>query len=213
MCRFLIIKSAEVFGPSTHLEKFSKICKNSEEFQGHGWGVYYLLNDEWKSYKSIKPIWEEEGIFSTFPKTKLFVAHARSAFRENTIALENTQPFQYKEWIFVFNGEIQGVKLKVEGSIGAHKVFNLIKDNLKNLNPEQAISKTKDIIEKNSKYIKALNMGLINKRNAYVLCKYNERKDYFTVHYYKEKGLNIICSKDYNGYKFKPIQNNQIIVI
>lgn len=213
MCRFIIIKSAKDFSPLNHLKEFSKICRSSEEFQGHGWGICYLSDGEWKGHKSIKPIWEEEDIFTSFPKTRIFVAHARSAFGEDTISLENTQPLQYREWLFVFNGEIRGVKLSVEGSTGAHKIFNLIKNYLKNSALEEAILKTKDLIEKNSKYVKALNLGLVNKRNAYMLCRYNEQREYFTIYYHKEYDMSIVCSQSYGGYDFKPMNNNQIIII
>ncbi len=60
MCRLLFIKSKTEFNISDHLKIFSEICKNSKEFQGHGWGCSYLVNNEWIHYKNIKPIWEDD---------------------------------------------------------------------------------------------------------------------------------------------------------
>jgi len=52
MCRLLFIKSESEFDIQEHLDIFSKICKNSKEYQGHGWGCRKLL---WKSNIKSSP--------------------------------------------------------------------------------------------------------------------------------------------------------------
>ena len=125
MCRLLFVKSKTEFNISDHLKIFSEICKNSKEFQGHGWGCSYIVNDDWVHYKNIKPIWEDDT--THFPSTKRLIVHARSAFQDKDIVVENNMPFYDDRHIFIFNGELNGVKIKADGRIGAEKIFNFIK--------------------------------------------------------------------------------------
>ena len=87
MCRILAVRSQEAFDIVTHLEKLSNISKNSQVFQGHGWGISYYEKNKWKLYRNINPIWESD--FSNLDKTKIFLAHARSAFQDEGIEIEN----------------------------------------------------------------------------------------------------------------------------
>ncbi len=79
----------------------------------------------WKFYKSINPVWQDD--FSRFGKTSLLVAHARSAFEDRDIVIENNMPFFDGRTVFIFNGELRGVKIRAEGRIGAEKIFNYIR--------------------------------------------------------------------------------------
>ncbi len=36
-------------------------------------------------------------------------------------------PFYDDQFIFIFNGELRGVRIKADGRIGAEKIFNFIK--------------------------------------------------------------------------------------
>ena len=92
MCRLLTIRSNTAFSIEPHLKKFADIAQNSKEYQGHGWGCAYLDEAaDWKIYKNINPVWEDD--LSRFGKTALFVAHARSAFEDRDIVIENNIPF------------------------------------------------------------------------------------------------------------------------
>jgi len=126
VCRLLTIKSETPFAITPHLKKFAAIAKNSKEFQGHGWGCAYL--DEtggWEFYKNINPVWQDE--FDQFGETTLLVVHARSAFEDRDIIVENNMPFFDSRTVFIFNGELRGVKIRAEGRIGAEKIFNYIR--------------------------------------------------------------------------------------
>lgn len=80
---------------------------------------------QWQIYRNIRPVWEDD--FSSLPDTTLLVAHARSAFEDKDIVVENNMPFSDGKAVFVFNGELRGVKIKEEGRIGAEKIFNFIR--------------------------------------------------------------------------------------
>src|SRR5262245_61052563 len=104
MCRLLLVKSDHEFAITEQLQRFAYIAKHSKEFQGHGWGCAYTENGVWKHYKNIQPIWEDR--FENFDRSRLLLAHARSAFRNEGIAVENNMPFFDERRVFIFNGEL-----------------------------------------------------------------------------------------------------------
>ena len=206
MCRLLFVQSKNDFSISEHLNIFSEICKNSKEYQGHGWGCSYIENGEWIHYKNITPIWE--GNISHFPTTNRLIVHARSAFQDKDIVVENNMPFYDNQYIFIFNGELQGVKIKSEGRIGAEKIFNFIKRFNKNTMLE-ALRKGVGIIYKRSSYVKAMNIIIADKRSVYVSSTYSEDPEYFGMHYKKNDNQLIICSENYpNTTGWIEIENN-----
>jgi len=207
MCRLLFKSSNEEFSIPEVLEKFAYICRHSKEFQGHGWGFSYLKVNDWVHYKNIKPIWEDD--FSQFGKTKRLTAHARSAFRDRDITLENNMPFYDDEYIFTFNGELQGVKIKEEGRIGAEKIFNYIKRFDKG-NFSEAFDKGIEVINKRTTYIKAMNIIIADKNKVWLSSQFNEEEDYFKMYYKKNNSEFIICSDPLDDNKWEEINNNTI---
>ena len=192
------------------MQKFADISKNSKEFQGHGWGCSYLENNSWKHYKSITPIWED-GL-SPFGNTTLLVAHARSAFQDKDIVVENNMPFYDENYVFIFNGELQGVKIKENGRIGAEKIFNFIK-RFDRGDMQAALKRGREIINKRTHYIRAMNIIIANKKQAFVSTEFREDETYFTLHYKQTgRGL-IICSTRYSGENdWAAIKNNTVRV-
>lgn len=206
MCRLLFIKSKIEFSISYHLNIFSGICKNSKEFQGHGWGCSYLVNNEWIHYKNINPIWEDDT--TNFPTTTRLIVHARSAFQDKDIVVENNMPFYDDKHIFIFNGELNGVKIKADGRIGAEKIFNFIK-RFYTTDMKSALMKGVDIIIKRSTYVRAMNIIISDKENVYVSSTYNEDPEYFGMYFKKLENDLIICSEKYpNQDGWKSIENN-----
>ncbi len=213
MCRILIIKSNTEFEIAPYLEKFAKLCQNSKEYQGHGWGCAFFSGG-WKFYKNINPIWEDD--FEKFEKTNLLIVHARSAFEDKDIVIENNMPFTDNELVFVFNGELRGVRIREHGRIGAEKIFNLIKrfrdselqqssgsDSLLN-----AIKKGIDYLVCRTNTVKAINLVIVNMqtKNIFLSTNFNERSEYFTMHLSETDKL-VICSEKFNN-ESKPIPNN-----
>lgn len=209
MCRLLYINSAYEFDAADYLKEFAEISSKSKEYQGHGWGCAYFQNGKWNFYKNIKPIWEDD--FSQFGFTKRLIAHARSAFRDEGITIENNMPFYDDKYIFIFNGELRGVKIKEEGRIGAEKIFNYIKRFDKG-NIKEAIKKGTEIITKKSSYVRAMNFIIADSNAAYIYSLFNEDAEYFTMH---KKILNdtiIVCSEKFiNENDWQQIPNNSLM--
>lgn len=188
------------------------MAKNSAEFQGHGWGCAYLVNGEWQYYKNINPIWEDS--FDKIPETGTLLVHARSAYKDEGIVIENNMPFYDDKQVFIFNGELQGVKVKAEGRIGAEKIFNYLK-RFENGTPTlETIKKGLQIIEKRADYIKAMNIIIATKDEAFVSSLFNERDEYFTLRYFEDETKKIVCSEPYPLIEgCKPIANNSFAKI
>ncbi len=210
MCRLLLVKSSIEFDIAMHLKEFADISKNSKEFQGHGWGIAYIKNNEWEHYKNIKPVWEDN--LGQFGKTKLLIAHARSAFQDKDIVIENNMPFYDDKYVFIFNGELRGVKIKEEGRIGAEKIFNFIKKSDKG-DMHEALLKSVDQIKKRSSYVRAMNIIIATKEKVYLNTTYSEDPDYFSMHYRENKNVLAVCSQPYKDKEgWKTIPNNTIKV-
>jgi predicted glutamine amidotransferase len=199
MCRLLTVKSETPFEIAPHLMRFADIARNSREYQGHGWGCAY--RDEvggWRIYHSIKPVWEDD--FSRFGATGLLVAHARSAFEDKDIVVENNMPFFDGRTVYIFNGELRGVKIREAGRIGAEKIFNYIRRFDKG-DTRQALVKAVAIIRKRSRHIRGMNIIMVNETGIFVSSYFSEDDDYFTLRFREGRQL-VICSAAY------PDENN-----
>ena len=210
MCRLLTVRSEKPFAIMPHLGKFADIARNSKEYQGHGWGCSYRdKSGLWRFYKNINPVWEDD--LSRFGATTLLVAHARSAFEDRDIVIENNMPFFDGRTVFVFNGELRGVQIREQGRIGAEKIFNFIRrfdreDTLK------ALEKAVGIIKKRTRYIRGMNIIMVNEGGVFVSSFFNEDEEYFTMRYREGTEL-IICSEPYpSGKKWQRIANNSVRV-
>jgi len=192
MCRLLLVKSKNEFEIFPYLKAFANIAKNSREYQGHGWGCAFWVNNEWHHYKNISPIWEDN--LDQFGCATRLLAHARSAFRDEDIHVENNMPFWDDKYVFIFNGELHGVKIRADGRIGAEKIFNYIK-RFDQGDMFTAIKKAVEIIKKRTKYIKAMNFIVADSEKDYVVSHYNEDPDYFTMYMKNSNDKLIICSE------------------
>ncbi|MBI3123379.1 MAG: class II glutamine amidotransferase [Ignavibacteriales bacterium] len=208
MCRLFYVNSKNDFEVNTYLTRFAEISQKSREYQGHGWGFAYWQNSKWNYYKNVKPIWEDD--LSQFGNSTRLIAHARSAFKDEGIVVENNMPFYDDKNIFVFNGELRGVKIKEEGRIGAEKIFNYIKRFDKGSFGE-ALSKGTEIIKKKSSYIRAMNIIATDGEKAFVYSHFNEDEEYFTMSIKKNENMVVVCSDPFIGENnWQPIQNNTL---
>ncbi len=211
MCRLLYVNSNKEFEISDYLNRFSEISKNSREFQGHGWGCAYIQNGKWNYYKNVNPIWEDN--FSNLGNSTRLIAHARSAFKDEGIVIEHNMPFYDDNYIFVFNGELRGVKIKEDGRIGAEKIFNYIK-RFDDDGIGEGIRKGTEIIKKRSAYIRAMNLIIANDNAAYIYTHFNEDDEYFTMHIKKSNNEFVVCSDPFIGeLNWEPIENNTLLEI
>ena len=77
MCRLLVVSAKTSLRMAEHLRSFARVARASREYQGDGWGCAYLVNGQWHSYRTVRPIWDDD--LDRFPPTTLLLAHARSA--------------------------------------------------------------------------------------------------------------------------------------
>lgn len=209
MCRLLYVNTKKESDVENYLTYFAQISKNSKEYQGHGWGLSFLHEGKWNHYKNIKPIWEDD--LSQFGKAYRIIAHARSAFKDEGIIIENNMPFYDDKYIFIFNGELRGVKIKEAGRIGAEKIFNYIKRFDKG-NFKHAIEKGTEIIKKKSTFIRAMNIIVATNDTAFVSSFFNEDVEYFTLWKKQDEDEIIICSHPFSiDSDWQPIQNNSLL--
>ena len=208
MCRLLFVRSPEPFDTASYLEPFARICKNSKEYQGHGWGCAWPEGGGWKNYRNVRPIWEDD--LGPFPDTRMLLAHARSAFRNEGIAVENNMPFTDGKTVFLFNGELAGVRLRAEGRIGAEKVYNVIR-RLDRGDTLSALRQAVRLIERRTRYVKAMNIILSDGEYAWASSLFSEDPDYFTLHRKETGGIRIICSEPFPGETgWEPVPNRFI---
>jgi len=201
MCRLLLLYHPEGVDPALHLDHFRKLSRDSPEYQGHGWGCAWLDDTgRWMLYHAIRPVWEDTT--PVFPRTCLFIAHARSAFRDEGIAVENNMPFSDGGRVFAFNGELRGVRIKEAGRIGAEKVFNYIK-RFDRGDMRGAVERGVNIIGKRSRYIRAMNFFLADPENVYIHCLFNEDPGYFQLRQTTMNGIRVCCSDTYDERRFR----------
>lgn len=209
MCRILFAKSSKPFSINALLKKFADLSRDSREFQGHGWGFAWLDKGKWCQYHNIKPVWEDD--LSTFGETTLLLVHARSAFRDEGIVVENNMPFSDGESIFIFNGELRGVRIKSEGRIGAEKIYNYIRRFDKG-DKCAATAKAVEIIKKRSSYVRAMNIILSDGEHSCLSSSYSEAPEYFQMHQKRDQDMHLVCSQPFPGDQgWSRIENNTTI--
>ena len=207
MCRILFARSENPFSITSILKPFSQLSRDSKEYQGHGWGLSWLDKGEWQQYHNIKPIWEDE--FTQFTETSVLLVHARSAFRDEGIMVENNMPFSDGKSVFIFNGELRGVKIKSEGRIGAEKIYNYIRRFDKG-DQLAALEKAVGIIKKRSTYVRAMNIIMSNGEQHSLSTSYGEDPGYFQMHHKQNDNIHLICSQPFPGERdWQPIENQQ----
>lgn len=211
MCRLLYVRAASPFDTREHLEIFAEISKHSPEYQGHGWGCAWVRDGDWQFHHDIRPVWEDD--VDGFGETTLLLAHARSAFKDEGIRVENNMPFFDGNYVFIFNGELQGVRIREEGRIGAEKVFNYVK-RFDNGDMLRAIERSVSVIEKRTRYVRAMNFIMASQDSAYLATVFGENPDYFQMHRRRGADMDIVCSAPYPGEPdWRAIDNHTVTLL
>jgi glutamine amidotransferase len=194
-----------------HLEKFAAISKSSPEYQGHGWGCAWIHEGKWRFHHDLRPIWEDD--LTGFGSTTLLLAHARSAFRDEGICIENNMPFHDGRYVFIFNGELQGVRIREQGRIGAEKIFNYVK-RFENGDMLESLKRGVSVIEKRTRYIRAMNFIMASAERSYLVSTFGENPGYFQLHRRRDANLDLVCSVAYPGESgWQLIDNNTITLL
>ncbi len=210
MCRFLLLKSKKVVDISVFLEKFATMCYHSKCLDGDdqvvGWGFSYLdQNQEWQTYHSLEPVWQDVLKLNKKISTTHLVVHARSASFENQKGIiEYNQPFVFENFVFVFNGLLKGVKLPelVPGKIGSQKIFNIFKKYIQSgTTAQMALKETVNLLKTHCNFIQALNIGICDGQNLYYHNEYDPATgDYYQLQFYEDEQLQMICSEKLEGF-------------
>ena len=214
MCRILLVRAEAGFSITEQLLPFARLSQNSREYQGHGWGCSWLdeQSDEWQHYHNISPIWQDD--LTQFTQTRLLLVHARSAFRDEGIVVENNMPFTDGDTVFIFNGELRGVKIKSEGRIGAEKIYNYIRRMYQKHDKLEALRKAVSIINHRTTYVRAMNIIIADKDNQMVSSTYSEDPGYFQMVRRDTDGMVQVCSEPFDKEgNWQPIDNNTTFVI
>ncbi|OGK54442.1 hypothetical protein A3H78_06080 [Candidatus Roizmanbacteria bacterium RIFCSPLOWO2_02_FULL_36_11] len=215
MCRFLMVRSKKPIKLVELLSDFAFMCKKSVEWQGDGWGISWRVdNGGWRMEKSLKPIWDDVNIFDGIPESNIIVVHARGAsFPKHKNNINYNQPYIDSDMCFVFNGELYGVRLYAEGQIGSQKIFSLIKKNLDKNSPINTLKKLRNMLINNSSGILGCNIGLVINDKFYASCFYSKNKEYYTLRYFSDDSVTIVCSEKINKFLWRSMKKGDIIQI
>lgn len=191
MCRLLAVRGHAPLDTAALLAPFAALARASREFQGDGWGCAWWTERGWERYRSVRPIWEDD--LRRFGSHRLFVAHARSAFRNEGIAQAHNMPFIAGDAAFVFNGELRGVRIAEEGRIGAEKLFNLFQ----RIAPPGVDEWRRAVanVAARTRYVRAMNFVHARPEAFTVASLFNEDPGYFTMAVHRDDARVIICSE------------------
>lgn len=196
MCRLLALTAAAPVDLAEHLHPFAEVARRSREYQGHGWGCAWPDDGVWRTYHSLSPIWEDD--LDRFARARVLLAHARSAFRDEGISIENNMPFVDASLAFVFNGELRGVRIAESGRIGAEKLFRFLVKHGAAQGAGAARAAVR-VLERRTRYVRAMNFVLAGPSRFLVCSSFNEDADYFTLHARRGPGLTVVCSAPYEA--------------
>lgn len=211
MCRLLVVRDDTPFGAGEPLQRFAAAARASKEYQGDGWGCAWREGGEWRSYRTVTPIWEDR--LDGFGATRLLVAHARSAFRNEGITVENNMPFLEGAEVFAFNGELRGVRIAEEGDTGAAKLFRFL-HRLGSLRTADALARGLEIVAARTRYIRALNLIVSDGDRVLVASRFGEDPDYFTMRRVERGARRMVASDPIDeGTDWLPIPNGTVMAL
>ena len=208
MCRLLCVRSNEGFEIGEHLAALARISRDSREYQGHGWGCAWIAEGQsaWRFHHDIAPIWEDGS--RPAGRATLLLAHARSAFRDEGIRVENNMPFFDGRRVFAFNGELRGVRIRERGRIGAEKVFNFVK-RFDRGDFAEALRRGLDAIERRTRHMRAMNVVVADAAfRVHFASRFREDPDYFQMRTATVGGARVLCSEPYpEAVDWTPVEN------
>jgi len=181
MCRILAVRSVRPVEPRPFLRAFALRCRDGKEYQGDGWGVAWREDRAWRTWHTVEPIWSKEP--PDVPPTTLFLAHARSAFRNEGVVVANNMPFVDGSLAFAFNGELRGVRLQAPGETGAWRLLHLLRRFADAASGDvgEALRRLDAVVMARAEYVRALNVVASDGDRVWVNSRWGEDPDYFTL--------------------------------
>lgn len=210
MCRLLAVRAREPLALADLLGPFAAMSRASREYQGDGWGCAWWAGSSWERYRTVRPIWEDD--LSRFGSHRLFVAHARSAFRNEGIEEANNMPFIAGEDAFVFNGELRGVRIAEEGRIGAEKLFSLFR-RMAPATPAEW-ERAAAVVASRTRYVRAMNFVYAKPDAFTAVSVFNEDPEYFTMHARRDDRADMVSSEPLEGLDgWTPIAQGSVVTL
>ena len=123
-------------------------------------------------------------------------------------------PFFDGERMFLFNGELRGVRIRERGRIGAEKVFNFVK-RFDRGDLRSALERGLPLIERRTRYVRAMNIIATDASlRVTVASRFNEDPDYFQLRRATVGGARVLCSEPYpesaGPAEWTPVANGAI---
>jgi len=184
--------------------------KNDTGFiHGDGWGIVCGKSGKLELYKKEVACWNDPNFHHYYNVDMDFaILHARRASPRTSIEYSFTHPFEKNGWYFCHNGTINDFRSKERSD--SEQFFSIILDSLRQHGDAKgAIKKTVNQIEKYT----ALNFILSGKKKAYVLVKYGERPEYYTMKYFQNEKCAVVSSEVFPTFKaeWRKIAYNTIL--
>jgi hypothetical protein len=128
-----------------------------------------------------------------------------------TLSSKTTCPFLTAAPSSYSTVNCEGLTIREKGRIGAEKIFNYIRRFDKG-DTRNAIVKAVEIIKKRTRYIRGMNIIMVNDDGIFVSSYFTEDDRYFTMKYREGREL-VICSAPFPGEKnWHPIANRSMRV-
>ncbi len=221
MCRFLIVRSAVAFDPGPLFRAFAEMARLSRapdgDRQADGWGAAMQnANGEWRTMRSLRPIWQDGEALDAVPSGRIFLLHARSAsFPDQKEMLEFNQPFVEGRRAFVFNGLLKGVAFPrpLEGRIGAQKIWSLLKPGADTGPLDGVLETAVREIASHSREIAALNIGLVEDERIAVYAHGADVLPYYHLWTAERDGRTIVCSEPLPGLPFRRLPAGSVVAL
>lgn len=218
MCRlFGLIANKEVDAEFSFLKAdipFKELGKKNP----HGWGIGYYKNNSPKIIKEPKSTIESKQFNQeVLVNSNIIISHVRKK-SDGDKKKENTHPFQYHDWIFAHNGNID-IKAELQESLNSD-FRNSLKGQtdsevffywlIQNIEEEddlaEGIKKSVDFIETNKgSRTTSLNFILIDRNCLIALRKAFTNIDYYSLYYLYRDPNNLA------PFKFKSRETEQLI--
>jgi hypothetical protein len=101
----------------------------------------------------------------------------------------------------------------VPGRIGSQKIWSLLAARLAGSGGVESLSAVRDLLNRRSRRVQALNIGLSNGDKLYGLCQYDGHEDYYRSRVYKSPDLRMICSGPLDGFDFQPAPVDRVFTL
>jgi len=118
MCRFIAYLGKPIFADELLLKPRNSLMKQSYHaletemtVNGDGFGIGWYNHARRKEpalYRSIRPAWNDENLSynASMIRTNCLLGHIRAA-TQGGVSIQNSHPFQYKEFLMMQNGGIK----------------------------------------------------------------------------------------------------------